>query len=181
MATGAAGMYKGPSMSDTSLIIPFDDFRKGLLFILDETFDNVHGAFLDPGDSLFPTLEGISAEQASQRMGTDGNSIAGQVNHIIFYFEVAMRYMRGENPGRQDWGAAWKLIEVRDDEWANLTRQLRETQETLVGMIHEDPPEITDDLVGGSMALIAHTAFHLGQIRHALCIVRENAGVEKLS
>jgi uncharacterized damage-inducible protein DinB len=159
-------------MSDTNLTIPFDDFRKGLLFILDETFDNVHGAFLDPGDSLFPTLAGISAEQASQVIGGEGgNSIAGQVNHIIFYLDLAMRYMRGENPGRQDWSVAWRLVEVNDDEWESLKQRLRESQEKLITMIKQDPPAITDEVVGGAMAMLAHTAFHLGQIRHAFAML----------
>jgi uncharacterized damage-inducible protein DinB len=164
--------WKGTAMSDTSLTITFDEFRKGLLFILDETFDNVHGAFLDPGDSLFPTLAEVSAGQASQVVGGEGgNSIAGQVNHIIFYLDLAMRYMRGENPGRQDWSVAWRLVEVNDDEWESLKQRLRETQERLIGMIHQDPPEITDEVVGGAMAMLAHTAFHLGQIRHALSML----------
>lgn len=160
-------------MSTANLTITFDDFRKGLLFLLDETFDNVHGAFLDPGDSLFPTLAGVSAEQASRVIGGEGgNSIAGQVNHLKFYIDLAMRYMRGENPGRQDWDATWEVREVNDDEWARLKEQLRESQEQLIGMIQVDPPAITEEIVGGAMAMLAHTAFHLGQIRHALLMLR---------
>jgi hypothetical protein len=104
--------------------------------------------------------------------GEGGNSIAGQVNHLKFYIDLAMRYMRGENPGRQDWDATWKVREVNDDEWARLKEQLRESQEQLIGMIQVDPPAITEEIVGGAMAMLAHTAFHLGQIRHALLMLR---------
>ena len=161
------------STTDTATI-SVDAFRGALLFILDEAFDNVHGAFLDKGDSLFPTLESVTAEQASIPVCGDGNSIASQVNHVIFYFDVGFQYMRGENPGRQDWGKAWELVQVSDDEWDALKQQLRERQKTLLQLINETPGtafSTNEEMVGGAMATIAHTAFHLGQIRHALCMI----------
>lgn len=165
-------------MSDSKLAIPFDVFRNQLLSVLDEAFDNVHGSFLDPGDSLFPTLEDVSAGQASQVVGACGNSIAGQVNHVIFYINLAMQYMRGENPGRQDWDATWKIVDVGEDAWAALKQELRESQQKLIELIHLDPDEVTEEIVGGSIAMVAHTAFHLGQIRHALCMVGTENAVE---
>jgi hypothetical protein len=167
----------GGSMSSTAdtATITVETFRNALLSILDETFDNVHGAYLDPGDSLFTTLEGVTAELASMPVIEQENSIASQVNHVIFYFDVAFQYMRGENPGRQNWGKAWKLVSVTDEEWADLTQQLRERQQTLVQMINDTPDAAFghEDMVGGAMAAIAHTAFHLGQIRHALAMVSQ--------
>ena len=159
-------------MSETGLVIPFDEFRQALLTLLDEAFDHVQGAFLDPGDSLFPTLEGVSIWQASQVIGGEGgNSIAGQVNHLIFYMDVAMQYMRGENPGKQDWAVAWRLVEVNDDEWMSLKQELRERQQEIVSMINGTLSVVDDDFVGGAIAFVAHTAYHLGQIRHALSML----------
>ena len=42
-----------------------EHFTKALYTLLDETFDNVHGAYLDKGTSLFETLADISAAEAS--------------------------------------------------------------------------------------------------------------------
>lgn len=162
------------STTDTSTI-SVDTFKNALLFILDETFDNVHGAYLDPGDSLFTSLEGVTAEQASVPIIGQQNSIASQVNHVIFYFDVGFEYMRGGNPGKQDWGKAWELVSVTADEWAGLKRHLRERQQTLIQLIKEAPDAAfgNEDMVGGAMATVAHTAFHLGQIRHALAIIAQ--------
>lgn len=160
-------------MSEVTVAIPYTDFRKQLLRLLDETFDHVHGAYLDPGDSFFPTLDGITAAQASRVVGTCGNSIAGQVAHVIFYMDVAIKYMRGDNPGRQDWSVAWRTVEVDEGQWDDLRRQLRERQEAIVGMIIEEPQMVVSDFVGGAMAFVAHTAYHLGQVRHALCLLGE--------
>lgn len=162
-------------MSDiaTTKTIPFETFRESLLFALDETFDNVKGMYLDPGDSLYRTLEGISAEQASRPVGTGCSSIAAQVNHLSFYIDLGCRYMQGENPGKQDWDATWAITEVNDDEWAAMKQQLRERHQTLLALINEDPKEADADFVGGAFGMVAHTAYHLGQIRHSLCMFRE--------
>ncbi len=38
---------------------------------LDETFTEVHGVYLDKGCSLFPTLESVSAQEASRSVAPD--------------------------------------------------------------------------------------------------------------
>ena len=43
--------------------IQTDHFTNPLRTLLDETFDNVRGAYLDKGSSLFETLAPISAER----------------------------------------------------------------------------------------------------------------------
>lgn len=52
----------------TELIQP-ETFRSVLLDLLDETFDNVHGIYLDKDTSLFRTLETVSAQEASIPVG----------------------------------------------------------------------------------------------------------------
>ena len=45
--------------------IQTEHFTKALYGLLDETFDNVQGYYLDKGTSMFETLAAISAEEAS--------------------------------------------------------------------------------------------------------------------
>jgi hypothetical protein len=151
----------------------YADIREAMLAILRETFEEVGrpSAFLDPGNALFETLAQVSAGQASRPVGTCGNSVAGQVAHLNFYFDVGFKYMRGENPGPQDWSLAWQTVEVSEEEWEALKRGLRERHRQLVGIIEQGPPEVTADILGGMFGVVAHTAFHLGQIRHALCML----------
>ena len=69
---------------------------------------------------------------------------------------------------------AWELVRVSDEEWDALKQQLRERQRTLLQIINETPVEAfsgNEEMVGGGMATVAHTAFHLGQIRHALRMI----------
>lgn len=59
--------------------------------LLDETFDNVHGFFLDKGTSMFETLAAISAEEASIPVGGKCPTLAAQVKHVAFYLDVLER------------------------------------------------------------------------------------------
>ena len=54
-----------------------------LYTLLDETFDHVHGYFLDGGTSLFETLATISAEEASVPVGGKCATLAAQVKHTV--------------------------------------------------------------------------------------------------
>jgi hypothetical protein len=65
--------------------IQADHFTKALHALLDETFDNVHGFFLDKGTSMFETLATISAEEASIPVGGKCATLAAQVKHVAFY------------------------------------------------------------------------------------------------
>ena len=150
--------------------VPVSAVKDAVKLSLGEAFDNAIGMFLDKGDSLWPTLETVTAEQASIPIGPGGNSIAGQVNHMVFYFDVMAAYMRNDPPEKPDWGAAWKVIEVDDEQWQALKDALRKRQQELLTLIDAAPDNVfTDpDILGGTYAIVAHTAFHLGQIRHAL-------------
>jgi len=44
-------------------------FTKALFTLLDETFDNIHGFYLDRNASLFETLANITADEASIPVG----------------------------------------------------------------------------------------------------------------
>ena len=50
--------------------IQTDHFTSAIYSLLDETFDNVHGHYLDKGASLFETLATISAEEVAAEHGT---------------------------------------------------------------------------------------------------------------
>jgi hypothetical protein len=62
--------------------IQAEHFTAALYGLLDETFDNVHGYYLDPGTSMFETLATISADEASVPVGGKCATLAAQVKHV---------------------------------------------------------------------------------------------------
>jgi hypothetical protein len=147
-------------------------FTTELYDLLDETFQKVHGIYLDGGTSLFETLETVSAEEASRPVSHKCASIAGQVEHVRFYLEVLEKYMRGEAVGKVDWQASWYLKIVTDNEWEALKGRLRGQYSSVLSVIKGFDSWDGENDISGSLAVLVHTAYHLGEIRQAMCTVK---------
>ena len=154
-------------------MIKQEDFLNNLFALLDETFENHHGIYLDKNTSLFTTLETVSSQEASIPVGGKCASLAAQVAHVTFYLEVLERYVVYNDPTPADWGEVWRTVEkVTPEEWEEYKRQLKNTYHRIEKMFRDN--EVwNDDSIGGSMAIVVHTAYHLGEIRQALCTLKK--------
>ena len=150
-----------------------ENFTNNIFAILEETFENHHGVYLDKGTSLFETLETITSEQASRPVSAHCASLAAQVTHVIFYLEVLEKASQHQEIGKVDWNDIWNRVEaVTADEWTALKQQLKQTYRRISTMMHAIADWNDDDRVGGAIAIIVHTAYHLGEIRQALCTLK---------
>lgn len=147
-------------------------FRTELLAILEETFEKVSGMYLDRNTSLFETLETISAEEASRPVSERSKSIAAQVKHTSFYLQVLLRYFKHEEVGKVDWSAAWQQPPVSDSEWQTLKNELLHSYQVLRTTISECEDWDDEERMGTSLAMLVHSAYHLGEIRQALGIIQ---------
>ena len=152
--------------------IALEVFTKALSEMITETFEQVHGIYLDRGTSLFETLETISAEEASRPVSATCSSIAGQVEHVRFYLAVLARYARGEQVEKIDWADSWQLQKVSPEGWEALKGRLREAHRDILAIVADEQMWGNADAIGGSMAIVVHTAYHLGEIRQALCTIK---------
>ena len=152
--------------------IDLEGFKTDLYDLLRETFDEVQGIYLDRGTSLFETLEGISTEEAARPISTSCASIAAQVNHVRFYLDVLERVVRGEEVGTSDWAASWRIDGVTEATWIELKANLRASHRRVLATLQGLQRWDGGDQIGGALAILAHTAYHLGEIRQALCTVR---------
>jgi len=149
-----------------------DEFLNSLFALLDETFENHHGIFLDKDTSLFRTLETVSAEEASIPVGGKCASLAAQVEHVNFYLEVLERYIFHDDTSRVDWGEIWQTVErVTPEEWKASKAKLESTYRRIDKALHTHKTW-NEDAIGGAMAIVVHTAYHLGEIRQALCTLK---------
>jgi hypothetical protein len=150
-----------------------DHFTNALLTLLDETFDNVKGYYLDKGTSLFETLSGISAEEASVPVGGKCATLAAQVKHVSFYLDVTDKSVRDPSYPNVDWGEIWRTVgQVTPEEWKAIQAELRENYNRIVTLVKEWPAWKNESEVAGAMAVVVHTAYHLGEIRQALCTLK---------
>jgi hypothetical protein len=153
--------------------IQTEHFTKALYALLDETFDNVQGYFLDKGTSMFETLAEISAEEASVPVGGQCATLAAQVKHVAFYLDVLEKAIRTQQFERQDWDKIWRETSaVTPEEWEALKTSLRESYDRIKTLIDDTTKWPSEREIGGAIALIVHTAYHLGEIRQALCTLK---------
>lgn len=154
--------------------IQSEHFTTALYTLLDETFDHVHGFFLDPSTSMFETLATISAAEASIPVGGKCATLAAQVKHVAFYLDVLEQAVRTQQFEPQDWGKIWRETKaVTSDEWEGLKSELRASYDRLKALIHDTTEWPSEREVGGAIAAIVHTAYHLGEIRQALCSIKQ--------
>lgn len=158
-------------MSD---VIRKADFVSNLFTFLVETFESPpkpSSAYLDRKAGFFDTLETISAEQASRPIAKGATSIAAQVEHTRFYLAVIAQFMDGRTE-KVDWQESWRVTEVTPEDWTNLKQALKTTYNSLSQRLRSI--EVWgDDEVGDSMAIVIHTAYHLGAVRQMVNIISE--------
>jgi hypothetical protein len=148
------------------------DFTNNLFGLLKEFFESpptTGASCLDQKTGLFDTLSALSAEQASKRTG-EAPSLAAHCEHVRFYNDILIRDLKGETIGKIDWKQSWLLQTVNSDEWQILRDTLTKQYQELTVLL-ESFDVWDDDKVGIPMAILAHTAYHLGAIRQLIRFV----------
>ncbi|MBN8582513.1 MAG: hypothetical protein J0L96_17740 [Anaerolineae bacterium] len=150
-----------------------EDFRKNLLQLMTETFEKPMGIYLDPDTALFQTLDTVSAAEASIPVGNKCASLAAQVAHTTFFIESFERFaLQGDNSPR-DWGEIWRTVEkVTPEEWETYKTKLRDAYNRMINLFTNNPAW-NEDTIGGALSIVVHSAYHLGEIRQALCTLKK--------
>ena len=152
--------------------LPLERLTEVLFDLLDETFENVHGIYLDKGTSLCETLADITAEEASRATSGRCATLAAQVNHARYYLDVLDGYMRQALSERPDWQGSWQVGVVTAGEWARIQAELRASYEQVMATIRGFEAWDGENELPGALAVVVHTAHHLGEIRQMLCAIR---------
>ncbi len=116
-----------------------------------------------PQGGLLPTVEALSAEQASTALGR--TTIAAHVNHLVFAVGMVNRWAQGEGP-EGDWPGSWKVQTVTEEEWELLKSRLQAEARELVAGPAARLDWQSPEMANYGFSTLAHTAYHLGAIRH---------------
>jgi hypothetical protein len=143
--------------------------RDLLVMFLEETFEKHHGIYTDDDDNLFLTLSGITAQTASIPVGGRCAALSAQVKHVSYYLQVQLGDLTGAPLKDIDWADVWETTgPVNDDQWAAIVAELKAEYARVRTVVDET----SDWAAGEVMAIIVHTAYHLGEIRQALCTLK---------
>lgn len=154
--------------------ISVEDFRKSFLAIWTEIFEPVGDGphwILDSGASLFETLSDISAEEASIPVSKQSANLAAQVNHTSYYIEELRAGLATNFTNKADWEESWQVGAVDNAEWQALIAKLHANYDWL-RQLATGFDDWNENYIGGAIAMIAHAAYHLGEIRQGIGIIR---------
>jgi len=86
---------------------------------------------------------------------------------------VLERYIQTNDAGDVDWREIWRTTrEVTPEEWATMKHRLINTYQRVLTMLRNLDSWNGETAMGGALAIVVHTAYHLGEIRQALCTVK---------
>ena len=142
------------------------DLAKEVLYLLTETFESPikdGNAYLDKGAGVFMTLNSVSAEDASRPAFPGATTLAAQTEHVRFYLVALEGFITGAHT-RVDWTQSWQLTTVTAAEWDALRSDLRKTYEHTLELIRSFERWNEDEL-GDALAMLTHSAYHLGAMR----------------
>ena len=153
--------------------IPVDVFRDQFLAVWKEIFEPTEGPhyLLDDSNSFFETLSDITAEEANIPVSKQSASLAAQVQHTAFYVEALKKGLESNWEYKADWDASWQIDPVDDAEWKALIDRLQDAHTYIVAFAQENA-DWSPDFVGGAFALAAHSAYHLGEVRQGIGVIR---------
>ena len=144
-----------------------EDYTNSFFQLLKETFEgpppDKGSAHLDKGGGLFQTLEQLTAEAASAPPWPGAATVAAHCEHLRFYVVALYGLMRGDT-GKIDWEQSWRVKTVTSSEWDNLKENLRRAYAILNDYLR-GAERWGEEEVGDGMAILLHTAYHLGAIR----------------
>jgi len=156
--------------------IEIDALKKPLLNCLDETFSRVHGIFLDKGTTLFETIDSMTAAEASEKISPNSATIAAQIEHLRFYLDVLDDYIHNQEIKKVNWREIWDTVgALTEEEWEQVKSRLRASHSTVMTTINSFEEWDGEYDIGGALAILTHTAYHLGGIRVALGAIRGKA------
>jgi hypothetical protein len=160
--------------------IPISMLTESIITLLTEAYpgppDHTATWFIDndPDSGILGILRDVTPEEASKSVDSTSNSgttIASHTEHLHWSLANMNRAMNGGDFG--SWSESWNLKEANAAEWDRLRNDLQNEFETLcIGLRNQT--EIEPQYLTGGLALVAHAAYHLGNIRQMKERVREH-------
>lgn len=143
------------------------DFSASLSYLFQETFEGSPpqgSIYLDKGIGVFNTIANLNGESASRSIA--GANIAAHTEHLRYYLEVLNNFVNG-TVQVADWNRSWQIKDVSDEEWQEIKKNLR-AEYKIVSETIRTHDNWNQDTITEAIAIVVHTAYHLGAIRQII-------------
>jgi DinB family protein len=156
--------------------LPRDEVMRAVEMVLAEGYEgpqDPRGTWFvnnSPDAGFFPTLDALSAEEASRAPGPGRSTVAAHAGHLRFSLEVSRRWVTGDR-GPFDWSRSWAVREVDEGAWAELRAGIRQEYAAFRRALSE-AKELDFLTFGGIVGAVAHAAYHLGAVKQMVLELR---------
>lgn len=145
---------------------------KWLVRLLAETFgdsDAPRGFYLDTGQSgLLAAIQTLNAPTVSTPIQPNEPTIAAHCGHLLYSLQLFNAYEQGQRP-TPNWASSWDKQQVTKAEWETLQANLATEYKSLIGYL-EAKTAWPEPRVAAGLMLLAHAAYHVGQIRQLITL-----------
>lgn len=93
-------------------------------------------------------------------------TIAAHTEHLRFYLLALLEFMNGRTE-KVNWNKSWLVTTVDEIDWKLLKENVRRDYEIVIETFRQIE-DWDDEKVGDAMAIVVHTAYHLGAIRQII-------------
>mgnify|MGYP001148421594 CR=1 FL=1 len=121
-------------------------------------------------EGLLPIIDSLSAATATATVAPETVTIAGQCGHILFLLNQYRDADQGLKPS-SDWEGSWRFNQVDEAGWDQLRADLRAAYADAAARI-QNRTDWTEQAQNALLTLLAHTSYHVGQVRQLLTYVR---------
>lgn len=151
-----------------------ESLRDTLSLLFREAFegkaeDKDYTWFVQGREGLFEALDQCDATVASERPGPTCSTIGAHFNHVRYALWLGNAYARGESP-KGEWEASWAKQSFSPEEWSKLRADVRAEYDEMLRWYEANVDFSDPETLTGSVAQVAHMAYHLGAIRQLLKI-----------
>ncbi len=141
--------------------------RKKLLALLEETFLDAKGYYLDKGAPYLLTLREIDSKTASTEFEGSHETIAGHINHVIVSLKYTQDFINAKDLSHYNWAEGWEAA-VTAIQWEAEIAALKDENEELMKLVSGTGNWLEGNKLDLMMGTIAHCAYHLAIIRQHL-------------
>lgn len=153
------------------------DYTPAFLVLFREAFFGVPDGldytwFVQGREALLPSLDALTAEQASHSPREGVATIAAHAYHMLFALRNGNSHFDGPEP-EGTWESSWAKQTASEQEWVELRSCIRSEYESLVRAIDKQATPVDEEFLNGTLAILPHMAFHLGAIRQLMKLTTE--------
>ena len=140
-------------------------------FVMDQLMTTFSGDSWH-GPSVMKNLEGVTADEASERPLGERHTVWELTDHMTFWLEETLKALRAKEVPKPDKVMDWPRMGVGEEQWSQSVKRLEAAVNMLIDELAGWSTKDLEKMVGGAdysyrqmlHGVVHHNLYHAGQI-----------------